>query len=436
MTKEEIALYVKSLCERAKKGLPTLALASNDARNQALLAISAQLTAQKDAILAANAKDLANAAENGVPRVMMDRLTLTEARLDAIAGAVKTLTDLSDPLEGSDTWSRPAGITITRQKVPLGLVAIIYEARPNVTADAAALCIKSGNAVVLRGGKEAIETNRAVGAAIKEALATVGISPDVVGLVEVTDRESANALMQMRGLVDVLIPRGGKNLIQNCVNNSRVPVIETGAGNCHVYVDAAADLEKALAVTVNAKCQRPSVCNAAETLLVHRAVAKDLLPTLFAATREWNLEFRGDADTCAILPEAKPATEEDFATEYNDYVLTVKVVDSVDEAIAHVEAYGTRHSEAILPRMPPPRRNSAIWWTPPPSITTPPPASPTARCSASARRSASPRKSSTPEARWAWMRSQLSNIACSARVPCENKCEKLQFLLDKNTHLC
>ena len=348
MTKEEIALYVKSLCERAKKGLPTLALASNDTRNKALIAIGEQLCAEKDAILAANARDLENAAENGVPRVMLDRLTLTEARLDAIAAAVANLTALPDPLEGSDTWTRPSGITITRAKVPLGLVAIIYEARPNVTADAAALCIKSGNAVILRGGKEAIETNRAVVAAIKKALTCVDISPDVVGLIEVTDRESANALMQMRGLVDVLIPRGGKSLIQSCVNNSRVPVIETGAGNCHVYVDKKADLQKALTVTVNAKCQRPSVCNAAETLLVHRSVAAEFLPTLYQATREWGLEFRGDTDTCAILPEAKPATEEDYATEYNDYILTVKVVDSVDEAIAHIGQYGTRHSEAII----------------------------------------------------------------------------------------
>ena len=348
MTNEEIALQVKALCERAKKGLPTLSLASNAARNKALAAISAQLLAGKESILAANARDLANAAENGVPRVMIDRLTLTEARLDAIAAAVNNLTALADPLEGSDTWTRPSGITITRAKVPLGLVAIIYEARPNVTADAAALCIKSGNAVILRGGKEAIETNRAVVAAIKKALTSVGISPDVVGLVEITDRESANALMQMRGLVDVLIPRGGKGLIRNCVDNSRVPVIETGAGNCHVYVDQNADLEKALNVTVNAKCQRPSVCNAAETLLVHRTVAAEFLPALFQATREWNLEFRGDADTCAILPGASAATEEDFATEYNDYILTVKVVDGVEEAIAHIEQYGTRHSEAII----------------------------------------------------------------------------------------
>ena len=348
MTNNEIALAVRSLCERAKLGAPTLSLASNATRNKALTAISEQLIAEKESILAANARDLANAAENGVPHVMLDRLTLTEARLDAIAAAVKSLTALADPLEGSDTWTRPSGITITRAKVPLGLVAIIYEARPNVTADAAALCIKSGNAVILRGGKEAIETNRAVVAAIQKALTSVDISPDVVGLVEITDRESANALMQMRGLVDVLIPRGGKGLIRNCVDNSRVPVIETGAGNCHVYVDKDADLEKALTVTVNAKCQRPSVCNAAETLLVHRDAAKKFLPTLFNATREWKLEFRGDTDTCAILPEAIPATEEDFATEYNDYILTVKVVDGVEEAIAHIEKYGTRHSEAII----------------------------------------------------------------------------------------
>ncbi len=348
MTKNEISLAVKALCERAKAGAPSVALASAAGRNRALVAISEQLNSEKDAILAANARDLGNAAANGVPRVMLDRLTLTEARLAAIAEAVKNLATLPDPLEGSETWSRPSGITVTRAKVPLGLVAIIYEARPNVTADAAALCIKSGNAVILRGGKEAIETNRAVVAAIKKALIREEISPDVVGLVEQTDRESANALMRMRGLVDVLIPRGGKGLIQSCVDSSRVPVIETGAGNCHVYVDKDADLEKALAVTVNAKCQRPSVCNAAETLLVHRDVAKDFLPALFAATREWHLELRGCAECCTLLPEAIPATEEDFATEYNDYILCVKVVGGVDEAMAHIERYGTRHSEAIV----------------------------------------------------------------------------------------
>ncbi len=346
--KETIAADVRALCEAAVAGAPTLALLTDSARNDVLAAVADSLSAHASEILAANETDLANAEENGVPRVMLDRLTLTKVRLDAIAAAVQGLAGLADPLAGSESWERPSGIIITRKKVPIGVVAIIYEARPNVTADAAALCIKSGNAVVLRGGKEAIYTNRAIVGAIKRALAACGVSPDVVGLVESTDRESANALMQMRGLVDVLIPRGGKGLIRNCVDNARVPVIETGAGNCHVYVDAAADLDKALAVTVNAKCQRPSVCNAAETLLVHRNVANAFLPAFYAATREWDLELRGCDDTCAILPQASRATEEDFATEYNDYVMSVKVVDSVDEAIAHIGRYGTRHSEAIL----------------------------------------------------------------------------------------
>lgn len=346
--KERIEQNVRALCEAARGGAPTLALAPDEQRNGALAAVAAQLLADKEAILAANARDMAAADENGVPRVMLDRLALSEARLCAIAEAVRKLAALPDPLAGSETWERPAGITITRKKVPLGLVAIIYEARPNVTPDAAALCIKSGNAVILRGGKEAIRTNRAVVDAIRKALSRCDICPDVVGLVTDTDRESANALMRMRGLVDVLIPRGGKGLIRNCVENSLVPVIETGAGNCHVYVDKAADLDKAVKVAVNAKCQRPSVCNAAETLLVHRDVAAAFLPAFFKATRPWNVEFRGCPETCRILPEARPATEEDYATEYNDYVMSVKVVGSVDEAIAHVNRFGTRHSEAIL----------------------------------------------------------------------------------------
>ena len=339
---------VRALCLAAREAAPGVALADHAARNRALLGMADALERASAAILDANARDLENAAANGVPAVMHDRLRLTDARIADIAAAMRALVQLPDPTDRREVWQRPSGITITRQQVPLGVVAIIYEARPNVTADAAALCIKSGNAVILRGGKEAIETNRAIVGVMQGALAACGIDPRVIGLVTATARESATALMQMRGLVDALIPRGGKGLIQNCVENAKVPVIETGAGNCHVYVDAAADLEKALAVTVNAKCQRPSVCNAAETLLVHRAVAADFLPRLYAATREWELEFRGCPVTCAILPEAIPATEEDLATEYNDYILTVKVVDGVDEAIAHINRYGTRHSEAIL----------------------------------------------------------------------------------------
>ncbi len=345
---ERIFAEVRALCEAARRGAPTLALRTNEERNRALVAMSRALSDKCCEILAANRADLAAAEQNGVPRVMLDRLALTEARLSAIAAAVQNLTALPDPLAESRTWERPADLTITQKTVPLGVVAIIYEARPNVTADAAALCIKSGNAVILRGGKEALHTNRAIVAAIREALVATDISPDVVGLVEITDRESANALMQMRGAVDVLIPRGGKGLIRNCVDNARVPVIETGAGNCHVYVDAAADLDMALSIAVNAKCQRPSVCNAAECLLVHRAVAKAFLPAFYRATREWNVAFRASADALPYLADATLATDEDFATEYNDYIMSVKIVDSLDEACAHIERFGTRHSEAIV----------------------------------------------------------------------------------------
>ena len=339
---------VRALCLKAKKAAPALALTSADKRNAALARMADTLCAQGDAILAANGRDLANAEQNGVPRVMLDRLRLTKERIQGIADAIRALILLADPLKGREEITRPSGITVAKTRVPLGTVAIIYEARPNVTADAAALCIKSGNAVILRGGKEAIESNRAIVAALRAALAAEGLDPNAVCLVECTDRESANALMQMRGLVDVLIPRGGKGLIRSCVDNSKVPVIETGAGNCHVYVDKAADLDMALAVTVNAKCQRPSVCNAAETLLLHRDIAADFLPRFYEETRSWSLELRGDEATRAILPEAAPATEEDYATEYNDYVMTVKVVDSVEEAVRHVSLYSTKHSECII----------------------------------------------------------------------------------------
>ncbi len=339
---------VKTLCQKTKEAAPLLGLLSDTRRNAALAAMASELTAATNVILAANEKDLASAAENGVPKAMLDRLRLTEARISDIAKAITELINLPDPLEGSECFTRPSGITVTKIKVPLGVVAIIFEARPNVTADAAAIAVKSGNAVILRGGKEAIESNRAIVAALQKGLVSEGLPAELIGLVSSTDRESANALMQMRGLVDVLIPRGGKGLIRSCVDNAKVPVIETGAGNCHVYVDRAADLDMALRVTVNAKCQRPSVCNAAETLLLHRDVAAEFLPRFFAATRAWDLELRGDEAACAILPEAIPATEEDLATEYNDYIMTVKVVDGVDEAIAHVNRYGTKHSECII----------------------------------------------------------------------------------------
>ena len=339
---------VKTLCEKARLAAPAVALAGDERRNAALIAAAESLAEHTEEILAANEKDLAAARENGVPAVMLDRLRLDEARVRAMADALRALTALPDPTARTETWERPSGLTITRAHVPLGVVAIIYEARPNVTADAAGLCLKSGNVAVLRGGKEAIHSNKAIVAAIRGAIVPLGFPAESVSLVESTERESAVALMHARGLVDVLIPRGGKGLIRSCVENATVPVIETGAGNCHVYVDAAADLAGALAVTINAKCQRPSVCNAAETLLVHREIAGAFLPELYRETRKYNLIFRGDARTCEILPEAEQAGEEDYATEYNDYILAVRVVDSVEEAVEHINRYGTKHSECIL----------------------------------------------------------------------------------------
>lgn len=339
---------VRALCARVRKAAPQIAIATHELRVAALSHMADALTASADEILKANKADLALAEANGVPRVMLDRLALTGARIAGIADGIRALISLPDPLAHAEVWERPSGIKITRRAVPFGVLAMIFEARPNVTADAAALAVKSGNAVVLRGGKEAIATNRAIVKALGEALNAVGISPDVIGLVDDTTRESATALLSMRELVDVLIPRGGKGLIKSCVENAKVPVIETGAGNCHVYVDAAADLEKALRVTVNAKCQRPSVCNAAESLLCHRAIADKFLPVFYEATREWGLVLRGCPATCAILPAATPATVEDYFTEYNDYIMSVKIVDSPEEAVAHINETGTGHSEAII----------------------------------------------------------------------------------------
>lgn len=339
---------VKALCTKVKAAAPCLALTNAAKRDRILQCMASALRTETDAVLTANKRDLDNAAQNGVPKVMLDRLALTADRINGIADAILALTKLPDPLSDKEQSVRPSGITVTKTRVPLGTVAIIYEARPNVTADATALCIKSGNAVILRGGKEAIESNRAIVRALQSALVAEGLDENVIGLITSTDRKSADALMQMCGLVDVLIPRGGKGLIRSCVENAKIPVIETGAGNCHVYVDKDADLEMAVAVTVNAKCQRPSVCNAAETLLVHRDVVADFLPRFYKATRKWDLELRGDETVCGILPEAIPATEEDYATEYNDYIMAVKVVDSVEEAVGHIAAYSTKHSECII----------------------------------------------------------------------------------------
>jgi glutamate-5-semialdehyde dehydrogenase len=309
-----------------------------------------QLMADVSDILAANQKHLDAAEENGVPKAMMGRLKLDEKRLGGICDALRDVAALPDPIGSGERAVRPNGLVIQHVRAPLGCVAIIYEARPNVTVDAAALCLKTGNAVVLRGGKEAVHSGTALVASMKKALIANGFSPDLIGFIAQTDRAGANALMDMRRYVDVLMPRGGKGLIRAVVENARVPVIETGAGNCHLYVDESADLDMAVKVAVNAKCSRPSVCNAIETLLVHKAVAAEFLPMMAEAMSKWNVEFRCDEAARAILPSAKSATEEDWDTEYNDYILSVRVVDSIDAAIDHITRYTTGHSEAIITR--------------------------------------------------------------------------------------
>ena len=342
MTREELIL----LSDRMKNAVPTLR--SADTRTRALSAMAEGLVKESAYILEENKKDLAAAEKNGVKKAMIDRLTLTHERILAIADAVKAVNGLREPLGLRSTYRHQNGMTIEKHAVPLGVIAMIYEARPNVTADAAALAVKSGNAVLLRGGKEAYNTNACMVEVLRSALRTVGVDENAVSLLHDLSHETVDVLLSLRGHIDLVIPRGGKNLIRSVVEKAAVPVIETGAGNCHVYVDKDADLRMATEILYNAKVSRPSVCNAAESLLVHRVVAKEFLPMAKASLDRATVEWRGDAETLAILPDITPATEEDYATEYNDYILSVKVVDSVGEAVAHINRYGTGHSEAIV----------------------------------------------------------------------------------------
>ncbi|MBR6682399.1 MAG: glutamate-5-semialdehyde dehydrogenase [Clostridia bacterium] len=347
---KEIYEYIENLCQSVKNAESSIANASLPQRNNVLLTIADKLIEQKDAILKANEIDVNNAEANGVIPTMIDRLTLNEGRIKGISDALKELVGLKDVLGGGEVWTRPNGLEIKRIKVPLGVVAIIFEARPNVTVDAAALCIKTGNAAVLRGGKEAINTNRVFVSIMKEALAQEGIDSNAIALVDNTSREGASVLMTMRKYIDVLIPRGGAGLIRNVVENAQMPVIETGAGNCHLYVEKTADIDMAVNVAVNAKNSRPSVCNAIETLLVHSDVAESFLPRFASASEKYKLEIRGCERTRSILKNALAATEEDYATEYDDYIIAVKVVDSTEEAVRHINKYNTKHSEAIITR--------------------------------------------------------------------------------------
>ncbi len=339
--------YVISVCRSVKASAHSLADAGTAKKNRALHAIADKLISSVDDITAANRLDL----ESGqVPPKMLDRLRLDAGRIEGMARAVRELAALPDPVGTGSCQRRPNGLEISCIHVPLGVVAIIYEARPNVTVDAAAMCIKTGNGVVLRGGKEALNTNRVLMKLMKQAIADCGFDPASIELIDDTSREGTAVLMRQREYVDVLIPRGSASLIRAVAENASIPVIETGAGNCHVYVDRDADIPMAVSVTINAKASRPSVCNAAETLVVHSDIADSFLPEFAAAAEIAGVALRGCERTCSILPNIAPATEEDFATEYNDFIMAVKIVDTLDEAIAHINKYSTGHSEAIMTR--------------------------------------------------------------------------------------
>ncbi len=332
----------------AKQAARKLAVAGSQ-KDKALEAIADALIAHTQEILAANGEDLDAARANGMSQSLLDRLALNEKRIQGMAQGVRQVAAQPDPvgqvLEGS---LRPNGLRIEKVSVPLGVVGMIYEARPNVTADAAALCLKAGNAVILRGGKEAFRSNRAIAQVMRQAVESAGLPADSIQLVEDTSRASSVEMMGLTGYLDVLIPRGGAGLIRTVVENSRVPVIETGVGNCHVYVDDAADTDMAVNIIFNAKTSRPSVCNAIETVLVHKDAAQRVLPAVKAKLDEKQVEIRGCERTCQILSGCTPATEEDWSTEYLDYILAVKIVDSLDQAMDHIARYSSGHSECIV----------------------------------------------------------------------------------------
>ena len=333
----------------AKEAAYRMASVSTDLKNKALLAMAEAMCRETEYLLKENTVDIENGRKNGMKAGLIDRLTLTDERIHAMAEGLRQVAALPDPVgEMVEQTRRPNGLRIGKVRVPIGVIGIIYEARPNVTADAAALCIKAGNAVILRGGKEAAYSNRAIMQVMQKAAYAAGLPEGCMHLVEDTTRESATALMRLNQYVDVIIPRGGAGLIQAVVENATVPAIETGTGNCHVYVDASADLEMAKQIVINAKTQRPSVCNAEEKLLVHQSVAETFLPGMIQALTEKGVEIIGDETVCAVYPKAIPATEEDWAEEYLDLKIGIKVVASIEDAIAHINRYNSRHSEAIV----------------------------------------------------------------------------------------
>lgn len=340
---------VKAKAQAAKQAAAKLAVTSTAVKNAALLAMAAALEAQQSEILAANERDMTAAAAKGMKSSMLDRLKLTAERISGMADGLRQVAGLADPVGNViDGKTLPNGLHITKIRVPLGVIGIIYEARPNVTADAAGLCLKSGNAVILKGGSEAMESNKTVAAILAQAAEGAGIPTGSIQFIDTSDRQAVQDLIHMNGLVDVVIPRGGAGLIQAVVRNASVPVIETGAGVCHTYVDKDADVEMAMKIAFNAKVQRPSVCNAMETLLVHKDIADRFLPMMLMMYNSSAVEIRGDEVVQEYSGQVHPATEEDWSTEYGDLRLSVKIVDSIEEAMAHIAKYGTGHSECIV----------------------------------------------------------------------------------------
>ena len=340
---------VKAKAQAAKQAAAKLAVTSTAVKNAALLAMAAALEAQQSEILAANERDMTAAAAKGMKSSMLDRLKLTAERISGMADGLRQVAGLADPVGNViDGKTLPNGLHITKIRVPLGVIGIIYEARPNVTADAAGLCLKSGNAVILKGGSEAMESNKTVAAILAQAAEGAGIPAGSIQFIDTSDRQAVQELIHMNGLVDVVIPRGGAGLIQAVVRNASVPVIETGAGVCHTYVDKDADVEMAMKIAFNAKVQRPSVCNAMETLLVHKDIADKFLPMMLMMYNSSAVEIRGDEAVQEYSGQVHPATEEDWSTEYGDLRLSVKIMDSIEEAMAHIAKYGTGHSECIV----------------------------------------------------------------------------------------
>ncbi|MBI4580772.1 MAG: glutamate-5-semialdehyde dehydrogenase [Planctomycetes bacterium] len=341
--------YAVELARRAREAGRRLAVTSGQQRNDALAAMAAGLREQAERLIAENARDLAKAEENGLTKAMVDRLRLDQAGAEKMARSVQEVAQQTDPVgQVIDGWVRPNGLRVEKRRVPIGVVAIIYEARPNVTSDAAALCIKSGNACILRGGKESFHSNLAIGQVIAEAVKKVGLPGEAVQIVNTTDRAVVPALLRQEEYIDLVIPRGGESLIRAVVQDSRIPVIKHYTGNCHVYVDAGCPAELAESVVMNAKTQRPGVCNAAESLLFHQDVAAGLLPAVCRKLQAAGVEIRGCERTRQLLPEVKAAGEQDWYTEYLDLVISVKVVDSLADAIEHINRYSSHHTDAIL----------------------------------------------------------------------------------------